>query len=148
MLGDKATKKRIAGYNFLVYLGAFRIYCSKVSGVENVLDTQTFAEGGVNDRVFTMDANVPHTEKNLILENGLSLDSNPVDYLMFTGYRPAIDLLVFVLDANRNPKFFYSFSGCYVKSISYSDLDASRSELIMKKMTISYESMLKVPIPL
>lgn len=130
------------GYNFLVFLGPYELPCSKVSGVESVIDTETVAEGGVNDRVYTLDGNAK-TEKTLILERGASLDIT-ADYVMQPGYRFATDILVFVMSDDHTPRYIYTFSGCYVKKVSFTDLDASRSEVIMERMEISYETMVKV----
>ena len=132
------------GYNFIVYLGPIEVPFAKVTGVEAVIDTETVSEGGVNDRVYTLDGN-PRTEKTLILERGASLDLM-ADYLLQPGYRFTTDIIVFVLDQDRMPRYTYTFSGCYVKKVSWSDLDASRSEFIMEKLEISYETMLKVAL--
>lgn len=132
------------GYNFLVFLGPIELSCAKVSGVESVIDTESIAEGGVNDRVYTLDGN-PRTEKTLILERGASLDLT-ADYVLQPGYRFATDIIVFVLDNDHTPRYIYTFSGCYVKKVSFSDLDAARSEILMERLEISYETMLKAAV--
>lgn len=133
---------KLRGYNFLVFLELIELPCVKVSGIETIRDTETVSEGGVNDRVYTMKGNAK-TEKTLILERGASLDA-VADYLLQPGYRFTTDIIVFVLDAGKLPRYTYTFSGCYVKKVSYSDLDAMRSEFVIQRMEIAYESMMHV----
>lgn len=137
--------KKITTYNFLVFFGPLKVSCSRVSGVESVQDTITISEGGVNDHVYTLPAPAA-TEKTLILERS-SCSGLDVAKLIFTpGYRCTTDILVFVLDIERMPQFFYSFSGCYVKKVQYGDLDAAKSELILERVEITYESVMKLPL--
>lgn len=137
------TRKATA-YNFMVFLGPLKVSCARVSGVENVLDTTTVSEGGVNDRVYTLEAPA-QTEKTLILERGICLSLNAAEAVLTPGYRFATDILVFVLDIEGVPRFTYSFSGCYVKKVSYGDLDASKSEVLMEHAEIAYETVIKTP---
>lgn len=129
------------GYNFMVFLGPVELPCSKVSGIMSIKDTETIAEGGVDNRVYTLDA-TPSTEKILILERGASL-SVTADYILQPGYRFSTDILVFVLDIYKVPRWLYTFTGGYVKKVSYTDFDAMRSEIVIEKMEIAYEWMLK-----
>ncbi|MBQ6886975.1 MAG: phage tail protein [Lachnospiraceae bacterium] len=137
------TRKAIT-YNFMVFLGPLKVSCAKVSGVENVLDTTTVSEGGVNDRVYTLEAPAK-TEKTLILERGSCLSLNAAEFILVPGYRFTTDIIVFVLDIEQIPRFVYSFSGCYVKKVKYGDLDASRSEVLMERVEIAYETVIKTP---
>ena len=130
---------KLRGYNFLVFLELIELPCARVSGIETIKDTETLAEGGVNDRVYTVPGSA-RSEKTLILERGASLDL-AADYLLTPGYRFTTDIIVFVLDMNHMPRYSYAFSGCYVKKVSYSELDAMRSEFVIQKMEISYEKM-------
>ena len=136
--------KQATTYNFMVFLGPLKLSCAKVSGVESVTDTTTVSEGGVNDRVYTLEAPAK-TEKKLILEKGICLNTNPADLFLMPGYRFTTDILVFVLDIEGAPQFIYTFSDCYVKKVSYGDLDASRSEIMMQRVEIAYEKVMKVP---
>lgn len=65
--------------------------------------------------------------------------------MLIPGFRFTTDILVIVLDAQQVPHFIYSFSGCYVKKVSYGDLDATKSELLMERVEISYETVIKTP---
>lgn len=143
-MSNLMMSKQATTYNFMVYLGPLKLSCAKVSGVETMVDTTTVSEGGVNDRVYTLDAPA-QTEKTLILEKGICLSSSVADFFLMTGYRFTTDILVFVLDIDGDPQFVYSFSGCYVKKVSYGDLDASRSEILMQRVEIAYETVMKLP---
>lgn len=137
-------KSKVRGYNFIVFLEALWMRCAKVSGVERSLDTTTVSEGGVNDRVYTLEAPA-QTQKTLVLERGVCQSLNPAEFILRPGYRFTTDILVFVLDNQQIPHFFYTFSGCYVKKVSYGDLDASRSELLMERVELAYETVTKTP---
>lgn len=139
--------KRARAYNFKVYFGPFHFSCAKISGIESIQDTMTFAEGGVNDRVYTTDGN-PTTEKVLVFEKALSAGETDGSFFLYSGFRFFSDIFVFVLDEHKNPKWVYLFSGCYVKKFEYSAFDASRSEMIIQRMEVSYEMMKKTSIPL
>lgn len=128
----------------MVFLGPLKMSCAKVSGVENIVGTTTVTEGGVNDRVHTLDAPT-NTEKTLILERGICLNLDAVNLVLTPGYRFTTDIIIFVLDIEGIPKFIYAFSECYVKKVSYTDLDAARSEVLMERVEIAYEMMIKTP---
>lgn len=136
--------KKATTYNFMVFLGPVWMRCAKVSGIERKIDTTTVSEGGVNDRVYTLDAPAS-SEKTLILERGVSNSLTPADVMLIPGYRFTTDVLVLVLDVQQVPHFIYSFSGCYVKKVTYGDLDASKSEILIERVEISYETVIKTP---
>ena len=102
------------------------------------------SEGGVNDRVYTLEAPAT-TERTLILERGVCESLNPAEIILMPGYRFTTDLLVLVLDVEQVPHFVYSFSGCYVKKVAYGDLDASKSEILIERVEIAYETVIKTP---
>ena len=136
--------RKTPAYNFIVFLGPIWMRCAKVSGIERVEDTTTVSEGGVNDRVYTLPAPAK-TERTLILERGVCQTLNPAELMLIPGFRFTTDILVIVLDTQQVPHFIYSFSGCYVKKVSYGELDASKSELLMERVEISYETVIKTP---
>lgn len=136
--------KKATTYNFMVFLGPVWMRCARVSGIERVIDTTTVSEGGVNDRVYTLEAPAT-TERTLILERGVCESLNPAEIILMPGYRFTTDLLVLVLDVEQVPHFIYSFSGCYVKKVSYGDLDASKSEILIERVEIAYETVIKTP---
>lgn len=136
--------RKVTTYNFMVFLGPIWMRCAKVSGIERVIDTTTVSEGGVNDRVYTLEAPA-QTQKTLILERGVCQTANPAEFILIPGYRFTTDILVLVLDIEQAPHFIYSFSGCYVKKVSYGDLDASRSEILMERVELAYETVIKTP---
>ena len=136
--------RKATTYNFMVFLGPVWMRCSKVPGIERKIDTTTVSEGGVNDRVYTLDA--PATsERTLILERGVCQTLTPAEIMLIPGYRFATDILIFVLDVEQVPHFIYTFSGCYVKKVSYGDLDASKSEILIERVELSYETVIKTP---
>lgn len=132
------------GFNFKVYIEGVPYICAKISGVERVQDTETLSEGGINDRVYTIDA-APKTEKVMIMEKALS-ENGGKGIPFWTGYRTTLDVFVFVMDEHKNAKWMYIFDGCYIKKISYSDLDASKSELVLERVEISYQLVKKMPL--
>lgn len=136
--------KKATTYNFMVFLGPVWMRCARVSGIERVIDTTTVSEGGVNDRVYTLEAPAT-TERTLILERGVCESLNPAEIILMPGYRFTTDLLVLVLDVEQVPHFIYSFSGCYVKKVTYGDLDASKSEILIERVEIAYETVIKTP---
>ena len=144
IMAIKKMAGKSRGYNFLVVLEETEFPCSRVSGIERIKDTETVSQGGVNDRVYTL-AGGSGTERVLILERGAGMDIS-MDHVLQVGYRFSKDVLVYVRDIHQKDRYVYTFSGCYVKKVSYSDLDALRSEVVMERMELSYEEMTRTAI--
>lgn len=134
-------------YSFRVFLGgaqALELGFSKVSGVQFGIETTTYQEGGVNDRVHLLRGPVQRGG-TLRLERGVY--SGEVCPLYVTGtWLPALTLQVYADPSRDKPGKTYLFSNLIVKSWEVGAMDAMQSEVLIDTFEVDYESMLALPL--
>ena len=130
------------GYNFTVYFDAFKFGFSKVSNIEDSVETDTLVEGGVNDRVYSLRRPVT-SERVMVFERGRG-SRGAITMLternLKPGKRITCDTLIIVHDQNgKHVRDVFALSGCYVKSWKLSDFDARNSDALIETFEIAYE---------
>lgn len=134
-------------YSFRVFLGgaeALELGFSKVSGMRVGVETTTYQEGGVNDRVHLLRGPVQHGG-TLRMERGVY--GGEVCPLYVTGtWLPALTLQVYAHPSQKKPGKTYLFSNLIVKSWEVGAMDALQSEILIDTFEVDYESMLLLPL--
>lgn len=145
----KSTVNLEIGYNFTVYFDAFKFGFSKVSNIEDSVETDTLVEGGVNDRVYSLRRPVS-SERMMVFERGRG-SRGAITMLternLKPGNRITCDTLIIVHDQNgKHVRDVFALSGCYVKSWKLSDFDARSSDALIETFEIAYEKAESVGI--
>jgi phage tail-like protein len=129
------------GYNFYVELNGIVFSFTRVSGLEVDGSLEAFPEGGYNmaphyirggavkEHVVTLE----YGSSNL---SGFLEDVKPGTYL-----EDGVFIGVFGDKSILSLSKMYLLNDCYVKSISFGDLDASQSSLLINRLEISYSSI-------
>ena len=61
----------VPGYKFQVFINNIRLGFSRVTNIEESIETEPFQEGGVNDRVYSLRRPIS-AERTLVFERGLA----------------------------------------------------------------------------
>ena len=138
----------VPGYKFQVFINNIRMGFSKVTNIEESIETEPLQEGGVNDRVYSLRKPVS-TERSLVFERGMG--SRGLVMTMLTlrfavGQRIPQDILILVCDRTGTITHIYQVHGAVVKKCSVSDLDAMNSEVLIERFEIAYETLESCPI--
>ena len=99
----------VSGYQFQVYVSNIRMGFSKVTNIEESIETRAFQEGGVNDRVYSLYSPVT-AERTLVFERGLGNSSQMSDLLnprTSVGRRVLPDILIVVGARNGSVSNIY-----------------------------------------
>ncbi len=131
-------------YNFTVFIESFEISFAKISGFEISVDTEILAEGGVNDRVYSL-AKPASNENIMRFERGVSnrgeSDTDAMEKFA-PGKRLEHDVVIIVLKQNGDMARAMFLSGVYVKKMSYSDLDAMNgNQVLIETFEVAYEEL-------
>lgn len=137
------------GYNFTVYFDAFKFGFTKVSNIEDSVETETIVEGGVNDRVYSLRRPVS-SERVMVFERGRGsrgMITMLTERNLKPGSRITCDTFIIVHDQNgKHVRDVFALSGCYVKSWKLSDFDAGSSDVLVETFEIAYEKAESVGI--
>lgn len=127
----------IGSMNYFVILGTSILSFSKISGI-NLYTNKTMAvnEGGMLEPYIVEE---PNSELNILhLEKGYGT----IDVLDMI---PNAKVMILIIKGQDNEiKGAYQTSRMMVKDVTLSDLDASRSAVLIQNMTISYTSLKSV----
>ncbi|MDD3569869.1 MAG: hypothetical protein PHY44_02055, partial [Lachnospiraceae bacterium] len=128
----------IGSMNYFVILGTSILSFSKISGI-NLYNTKTMAvnEGGMLEPYIVEE---PNNELNTLhFEKGYGT-ANVLDMI------PNAKAMILIIKGQNNEiKGAYQTSRMMVKDVKLSDLDASKSAVLIQNMTISYTSLKSVP---
>lgn len=139
---DYKVFRPLPSYNFYVFIQMIPMGFSRVSSIEYSIETEAFAEGGVNTHVYSL--RKPQTaERSLVLERGVML--RPMEDLATdrfrVGSRLNTDVMILVMDRNRVPYKLYMISGAVVKRWSTGDLDALSGNTLIERFELAYEQI-------
>lgn len=139
MMADRNKELYRRGYNFVVVLEKKKIPFQKVSGLSAEGSFEALREGGRNTVVYSL-SNQNTTERTITLERGLLTDE--MEFTLYEpGYRFRGEVMIGVMGANQKLVKSYYLSGCVIRRISVSDLQAENSGLVIGTMEIGYTSM-------
>lgn len=127
-------------YNFKVEVNGVRMSFSRVGGIERDANVAILQEGGMNNHVHYLNSGLMG-ERTLVLEYGMAKANEAVNQLI-PGRMLQKGVTVIVLgDNNSKPLVTYSMEGCYIKKISFGELNARSGELIVNNLEIAYSSV-------
>lgn len=134
----------IPGYKFMVYIQNVAMGFSKVTNIENSIETEPLQEGGVNDRVYSL-RHPQSAERTMTFERGTVFSTGALQMLLTfrfaVGQRLPEDIMILVMGRNGIPAKTYFVHGAVVKKCAWSDLNAMSGELLMERFEIVYETL-------
>lgn len=138
----------VSGYQFQVFVSNIRMGFSKVTNIEESIETQAFQEGGVNDRAYTLCRPVT-AERTLVFERGLGSRSQLKDLLggrSAVGRRILPDILILVGARTGKVSHIYQVHGAVIKRWSLGELDALSSQVVIERFELAYETLEACPV--
>ena len=138
--------KLLPSYNFLVAIGENIYGFSRVSNLASQIEYETVSEGGNNDYplLFPKQKTTPDT---LILEKGVRMRSTDQAFnMLLEGTHVELVTILLIKDGNQLEKVFFFKRGLIVKR-TFSDLDATKSELLIETLEIAHSGLVEIPLP-
>lgn len=135
----------LSGCNFLVTIGQEIFSFSRVSNLVSQVEYEIVSEGGNNDfpLLFPKQKTQPDT---LILEKGVRERSFDLAFnSLVEGMKIEQGTIMLVKYGILLEKVFFFNKGMIVKR-SFSDLDASKGELLIETLEIAHSGLVEVPI--
>ncbi|GAA3625710.1 phage tail protein [Flavivirga jejuensis] len=115
----------------------------EISGIKTTLDTEAIAEGGENR--FQHQLPIKTTYSPLVLKRGMALYKSVLttwcdDTMEFSIDKPikTYDLLVSLLDEEREPVLSWKFINAYPTSWEASNLNAEESSIFFETINLNY----------
>lgn len=132
---------------FIVLMGPLVTSFQKISGIENVVEYDTYHEGGVNSypHVFVKQKQEP---SKLTFEKGYGI-MNPLSKL--SGFRRELIQeitpgTILLLDEKSSIVRMFAFIGAMPVEWRMSELNAQASELLIDTITIIHKGIKEVPV--
>lgn len=130
-------------YKFKVYLQMACLGFSKITNLEESVETEALQEGGVNDRVYSLTKPVT-AEKVLRMERGTAFRgavSAALSSQLSVGKRLHTDILITAHKRDGAIGKIFDVHGAVVKKISFSNLDAMSGATLIETFELAYETM-------
>lgn len=130
----------LPAYQFHVWLGNDEFGFSKLSGLAREIETVTYQEGGLNDRVHVL----PGPTKNcgtVRLERGVYNGSSFPLYEIGKRLTVPLRIEIWKEDNPRRGGQVISLHGLVIKKWEVGDLDAQTNALLIDRFELSYEFM-------
>lgn len=137
----------IPSYRFSVYVQALRMGFSKITNIEESIETDTLQEGGVNDRVYSLRKPVTR-ERTLVLERGVAARGVATMALAAqfgVGNRLHTGMLIIIHKRNGEIGYIYEAEGPVVKKMSLSPLDSMGGQVLIETFEVAYEKIKQLP---
>ena len=128
------------GFKFKVYIQGMTFGFTKISNLEESVETEPFHEGGVNDRVYSLLKPVT-TERTLIMERGFAPRGALYSLVrqFQVGQRLQTDMIITVAKTNGDLGAVFLVHGAFVKKINYGELNSLSREVMIQRFELSYE---------
>lgn len=135
----------LSGCNFLVIIGQMLISFSKVSNLVSQVEYETVQEGGNNK--YPLLFQKPRTSTDtLILEKGVrGLSTDVCFHLLREGMQVELVTILLLNDHKFIKKALFFQRGLITKR-TFSDLDASKSELLIETLEIAHSGLIEIPL--
>lgn len=130
-----AHKDLVMNNRFVVYIGMHRLSFSRISGIEDSITRETYAEGGDNNwpHIMTIPKDQVHT---LRLERGLQINSRVSNTIKPGMFIPWVEIIV--NDDKGKPLYEYFVLGVYVTKWDIGSLDASTGNVTIEVFEIEH----------
>lgn len=126
-------------FNFEVYIDNKKIPFSRVSGIEECMETGTIQEGGRNNTEYK-GKKKGKVKNTLILERALPKVQKDETYI-YAGKTIEREVIVYLTDVAGKIYWAYYFIGCTISKVSLEGLDAGRSDVLMQRVEITFQNM-------
>lgn len=133
----------LPGYKFQVFIQNVPMGFSRVTNIEQSVETEPLQEGGVNDRVYSL-CRPQSTERTMMFERGTAgrgLAPTIFARRFAVGQRLPEDILILVMNRSGLPARAYFVHGAVVRRCTWSDLDAMSGALLIERFEIAYETL-------
>ena len=130
-------------YKFKVYLQLTCLGFSKITNIEESVETEPLQEGGVNDRVYSLTRPVS-TEKTLVMERGVAnrgFLTAALSSQLEVGNRIHTDILIIAYDRDGTIAKMFEVHGAVVKKLAFSPLDSMSNEGMIETFELAYETL-------
>ena len=128
------------GYNFYVEINGTGFSFTKASGIENDAQMEQHREGGYNYYTHYL-RNQSTGSHVLTLEYGSTNTNFKLDDIEPGRYFPDGVYLTILNTSSLVSSKIFVLDGCYLQKISYGEMDAERSSIVINKMEIVYSRM-------
>ena len=138
----------VPSYKFQVFINNIRMGFSRVTNIEESIETEPLQEGGVNDRVYSLRAPV-RGEKTLVLERGAGTRGLVLELLTLrfrVGQRIPGTMLILVSGRDGAITNNYEVHGAVNKKCKVGNLDAMSSEVLIESFELTYETLESHPL--
>jgi len=132
-------KDLIINNRFLVYIGMNRLSFAKVSGMDDGITKETYAEGGSNHWPHVMITPMEQM-RTLRFERGLQIHSVVSDKIKPGMLIPWIEVIV---NDEKGPLYEYYVIGAYVTKWEIGALDAATGSVIIETFEVEHSGMQK-----
>jgi len=133
----------LPGYKFCVFVQNIPLGFSRVTNIEESIETEPLQEGGVNDRVYSL-CRPQSGERTMVFERGAGGQNfalSAASLRLMVGQRLPEDVIIMVLDRNGAPGRVFFLHGAVVRKCTYSDLDAMSGQLQIDRFELAYETL-------
>lgn len=129
----------LRGFNYKVFIEGKQVSFSKVSGIMGQSTIEEIEEGGRNNTTYRRKIK-ERIEGELKLERMITFGGKAAG-----GYEAgqilSKEVEVYIMDSKGSLQTAYFFIGCTIKDISYNDLDAAQSTMLLETLTITYQNI-------
>lgn len=134
-------------YQFTVYIQAMRMGFSKITRMEDAIETEPLQEGGLNDYPHSLIA--PRTQEHImVFERGMAYRGAlyaGATMRFHVGQRLNADIVITAAGRDGALQNMFLVHGAVVKRWTCSDLDAMSSNLMVEQFEVAYETFESLP---
>jgi phage tail-like protein len=138
-----ARNQMVMTSNFFVMFGSVKLGFARVSRIDVAYESETVAEGGVNNKVTSLRA--PQREERMIsMERGSITSKESNEFNLFEVFKtdtrfPVVFVGVNGIDGKMQK--MYALHNCVLKRWSLGDLDAGSSNVLIESLDFAYETI-------
>lgn len=145
MIGRRGKDNYIPNYSFEVMLGLFStLGFSKISNMQTGKECEVIVDGGNADRPYFFEKNKTEPD-TIIFEKGMQTGMLDTFYSQLTEGTLIDEIMINVKKDGKREKSFYIEQGIVTK-ISYSDLNASKGEIMIKRLEMKHTGLVEMTV--
>ncbi|WP_130861742.1 phage tail protein [Bacilliculturomica massiliensis] len=145
VLNREATREFIGSFEFDVRINLIQVNFSKITGIENKIETETFVEGGNND--FPIVRQKARQKPDIIIfEKGMTSTMGGTIFSILRQGMKLTNILIFVKRNGKLMKIFSIDEGL-ILSKKFGDLDSNSSAILIESLELAHTGFSEIPIP-
>lgn len=145
MIDQESTRKFIGAFEFRVWIEMVEVNFSKITNIENRIETEMFVEGGRNDCPVVRQKAKQRAD-TIIFEKGMTDTAGGLFFSLLRQGMKVANLIIFVRQAGSIVRIFSIDEGLIV-SKKFTDLDANSSTVLVERLEIAHSGLSEIPIP-